>query len=414
MPNVCLSSQGFVTPKFRTVGNDHLLAVSSLNNELYQAIRHSWPGLRGQFFRRKRLLAVYGQESSPKMRVLHITQCYTAGVAHAINNLAAATPEMEHHLLYLGMENPVGFCSVHTFERGVLSRILLIQRLIRDITPDVIHAHSSWAGLYCRIQRHAVPVLYQPHGYKFSDPTLRWSMRTMIQIAEAFLVRRCDRTIVVSENERAQARSLGVSRPVSVVPNAPTVPIVRRARVGVERHIVVMMGRACPLKGADFFASVAQRSHSTKLDLEFVWIGAGQDRAMAVLREAGVRVTGWVSNDVLQEELDRAWIYLHTSLSEGFPLSVLDAAARDVPIIVRAIPAFDGYELESVQTVNDVLDLFRQILESPERIDELRSCGQNLIAGMNSDESGSALRRAYAAARCSFATQTTQPGIREG
>jgi hypothetical protein len=117
----------------------------------------------------------------------------------------------------------------------------------------------------------------------------------------------------------------------------------------------------------------------------------------AILTEAGVRLTGWVGNDVLQDELDRAWLYLHTSRSEGFPLSLLDAAARDVPIIVRPIAAFDGFDLRTVQTVDDVIDLFTQLVRSPQGIEEIRLSGRRVIAQMTRDESATSLRRAYAA-----------------
>src|SRR5690606_21122555 len=54
---------------------------------------------------------------STRTRILHVTQVYAGGISRAITSLVDLSPEVEHHLLWAGNEEPasdVPYASVHT------------------------------------------------------------------------------------------------------------------------------------------------------------------------------------------------------------------------------------------------------------------------------------------------------------
>lgn len=78
--------------------------------------------------------------------------------------------------------------------------------------------------------------------------------------------------------------------------------------------------------------------------------GDGESVWRERLLEADIEVTGWVDGGQLAAELARPAVYFHCASYEGFPLSVLDAAASGRPVIVRDIPPFHGSPLVRVKT----------------------------------------------------------------
>ena len=87
-----------------------------------------------------------------------------------------------------------------------------------------------------------------------------------------------------------------------------------------------MVGRIAPQKDPKFFADVVAELRKDDVPLEAVWIGDGDGDLRRLLTEARIRVTGWLSPSGV-EELLRGSVYVHSARYEGFPLSILDAAA---------------------------------------------------------------------------------------
>ena len=286
------------------------------------------------------------------MRVLHVTECYEAGTGHVINTISAITPEFDHHLLYCGSDNPAElghFRSTRRFRENPLHRWQDVRTAVTELNPDVIHAHSTWAGVYTRVVPLGRPVIYQPHCYVFEDPERSAVARRVYRVAERLMGRRTAAVIAVSRHERLLSADLSPGIFTTFIPNRPTVAIAEElsSRSATGFGPVVTIGRIVPQKAPDFFAAVAKYARDKAPGLEFIWIGDGDTDARQGLEARGVRVTGWLDAEGVCKELDRSGAYLHTAAYEGFPLSVVNAAARRVPIVVRRIPAFDGSGLET-------------------------------------------------------------------
>jgi hypothetical protein len=83
--------------------------------------------------------------------------------------------------------------------------------LMRRIKPDIVHAHSSKAGLIARVASWIckVPIVFTAHGWGFSPGTLN-KRRIIALIAEKLLASLTTKIICVSESNRQLALSFGV------------------------------------------------------------------------------------------------------------------------------------------------------------------------------------------------------------
>lgn len=338
------------------------------------------------------------------MRILHVTQCPVAGVPHAIERYARGTSEAhEHHLLAVPEVDVAksAFASFTSLPPGTLARIREVTRAVERIRPDVIHAHSSFAGGYVRLAPVAVPIVYQPHCFAFDDPGRPWAVRGAYWLAEALLGVRSTLTVALTPHERALSHSIGQGRRTAEVPNVSNVEphgvgVVRRHSGNALR--VAMIGRVAPQKDPAFFAGTARSlglHEGPSPEIELVWIGGGDTRDEAALRDAGVTVTGWIDREGVARQLDEADLYLHSAAYEGFPLSVLDAAARNVPVVVRDVSCFRGYDIRKVSSPEEAAALLTALTEDRSPLDDIGSASKTLLQRMNPAAQKSALLDLY-------------------
>ena len=286
-------------------------------------------------------------------RILHVIESFGAGSLTSMVQYVRATPELEHHLLYRprpGEYEPAGelalFASTATLPRGQLRPGRVIRAAVRRLRPVVVHAHSTYAGVYVRTalrSTDACRIVYTPHCFAFERGDVSPLARRVFRLAERLLAHNCATLAACSPREAALARGWACRR-VVVVPNVAAGPAPATAPDTAAPLRVVMAGRASPQKGPAFFAEVVTRLRENHAEVEATWVGTGDPRLVALLERAGVRVTGWLTHPEAIAELSRATVYLHTGAWEGFPMSVLEADAAGRPIVVRRIPAFDGVD----------------------------------------------------------------------
>ena len=197
------------------------------------------------------------------LRILHVSEAFGGGIVGVVAPLAERLTRAGHSVAVaygVRPETPADVRNelsddVEVFPlpwqrrtmREQVKAAKALRRLAAEWEPDVVHLHSSFAGVVgsMALARRYV-LVYSPHGYSFTRTTDAPLRRLAYRAAERYVARRVDVVAAVSESEAAQARA-GVRAPaVEVVPNGipeldpgalPTVPSRPVARV-------VGMGRA--------------------------------------------------------------------------------------------------------------------------------------------------------------------------
>lgn len=343
------------------------------------------------------------------VRVLHVTECYASGVRRAIDAVASGVTDVEHLLLWRDPDEEGAAPSAQFTQDRVLPESPwawpgAVRRAVRDLDPDLIHAHSSWAGVFCRITDVGVPVVYEPHGFRFADPRTGRAMRWLSRGGERLLAPRTALNLALSEHEAASAQQLAPNVPVTIVPNVPSLGPAARGESPHPACVdpaprVVMIGRMVSQKDPEFFCDVAELVRAEVPGVEFRWLGSGSDEQVRMAEDRGVSVSGWLNADELEQELAQPQLYLHTARYEGFPISVLDAASMGLPILARDIPCFNGTGIETIEdSPQAAATAVINALRDPQRRLSAAEKGRLLLDRMNLQTHNAVLGEAYRSA----------------
>jgi glycosyltransferase involved in cell wall biosynthesis len=215
-----------------------------------------------------------------------------------------------------------------------------LRRLAAELRPDVVHLHSSFAGVVGTwMLGGQVPLVYTPHGYSFTMRDQGRLRPAAYRAVERRVAARVDLVGAVSEMEACAARKdLGAPR-VSVIRNGiPELdPGALPPAADPERPRVICMGRVDEARRPPASARIL---HAVADVADVAWVGGGGRRAGAAdeLAAAGIPLTGWLERPAAMGWLDRSTAYLHWAAWDGQPLAVLEAMARDVVVVASDIP----------------------------------------------------------------------------
>ncbi len=285
------------------------------------------------------------------MRVLHVVEAMGGGTLSAVLTLADATPELDHHLVVwprrehadAGGERAV-LGGIHLLPAGSVAAVRALRATVRTLAPQVVHAHSSYAGMLVRAAGLDVRVAYSPHCFGFERRDLGGAGRTGVRLVERALVRRTDVLVACSPHEARLATGLG-HRDVVLVPNRALHPTAEQAAPAAPGRPLraVTVGRIGAQKDWRFLLEVkAAHERSYDAPVAWTWLGDGDDDGARALREAGIAVSGWLPREEVVHRLAAAQAYVHTAAWEAAPVSILEAAAAGLPVVARAIPTLES------------------------------------------------------------------------
>lgn len=307
-----------------------------------------------------------------KPRVLHITEALGGGVTSALITYAANSPAFEHHISAIsrdadntGEEATLSthFESVNIHQRNVAS-ILSLYRDYKRIQPEIVHLHSTYAGVYIRALT-TIPsskIVYTPHGFAFLRNDKKPALLAY-KIIEKILTLRTSRILACSRNEfnlsknvLSQTKTREIINIAQLPPDSVIIPSSLKSRVECiynGKKSICMAGRISQQKGYTFFAQVSEK---LKGEFNFIWIGGGDPAGIKILEEAGVTVTGWIPRNDVLSLITEADLYFHSAAWDGFPIVVLEAAALDKPVLLRQISPFSDEGLSTCSTPDEAAE----------------------------------------------------------
>lgn len=330
------------------------------------------------------------------MRIVHIVESFGGGVYSYFKDLSfflSNIQDVETTIIYSNTRKEVTQEQIENdFPKNIqmisvdmerelrpikdLKATFQIRKILSDLSPDIVHLHSSKAGVIGRWATTLIGkrkgVYYTPHGYSFlqlnSSKSKRKLFYTIEKITQLVFG---GTTIACGDTEYNIARKIGKS---DLVRNGIDLDKLAKAYIQKTtrspRLKIGTIGRIAPQKNPILFNQIAELFPQ----YDFIWIGDGNDRHL--LTSKNISITGWFSdNSSVFPFLNELDIYIQTSLWEGLPIAILEAMAFKKPILATnvignkdiVISEFNGYLFDKAQ---DLKPIFKQ-LETPEKIEIL-------------------------------------------
>lgn len=287
-----------------------------------------------------------------KKKLLHIVEAMGGGIFTYLVDLTNELVEQyeiyiafaihpqtpDNYRLYF--DKRIHLIEVTHFTRAInpykdLKALQEIKKIAKNIKPDIIHLHSSKAGVLGRIAFNAkkIPVFYTPHGYSFLMKDCSRVKRQIYRAIEAVCAKRNCTTISCSLGEHKE--TLKLTKKAVYVNNGINIKKLQNMLDGIEvkKHpfTVFTLGRICYQKNPSLFNEIAKAMPNIK----FVWIGDGELRDE--LKEKNIEITGWVQRTDALTYAMNADLFLLTSLWEGLPVSLLEAMYMRKPCVVSDV-----------------------------------------------------------------------------
>jgi glycosyltransferase involved in cell wall biosynthesis len=293
-----------------------------------------------------------------RLDVLHVTQPTEAGVANCIDSIiqsqiiaglkvGIACPPNESFTNRLREHG----CFIYRWQasrkphKGIIKESLTLNRIISETNPNVVHLHSSKAGLIGRlVLRKSRLTIFQPNGWSFhvGGRILRSILRKYEILAAKYWT---DKIISVSTGESREIKSHLKPDKISVIPNGICLKKWDRnnytkrearklLRLPNDAKIAVVVSRVSYQKAPDLLLAAWPDIKSQVPNSMLVWAGDGpllNEMRMLSASDPSVLFIGPTDNPRLF--FTAGDVTVLPSRWEGHSISMLESLATGRPIV---------------------------------------------------------------------------------
>ncbi|MEE6133336.1 glycosyltransferase [Priestia sp. GS2] len=251
--------------------------------------------------------------------------------------------------------------------------------LIKKIKPDIIHVHSTFAGLFVRVmyllrRDKKVKIIYCSHGWSFFMETSKLSKYIYIKI-EKLLSKVTTKIVNISMFEQTESIKLGIPEEKSTLiyngtkknnvkkKNIPNFPLVNKSKINI-----LFVGRFDRQKGIDILVNIIKKINTK--EVHFYLIGDSiLDEGVNLDSINNVTKLGWIQREEIDNYYNMVDAVIVPSRWEGFGLVAIEAMKNKKAVIASnrgALPElikdgvngyiFDMDNLDSLEKIIQHLD----------------------------------------------------------
>ena len=242
--------------------------------------------------------------------------------------------------------------AIHPWRDG--SSLRALRRILRELKPQIVHTHSSKAGILGRYAAHAerVPiVLHTIHGLPF-HPYETWWRNALYKRLERMTARWTHRILSVADAMTDQAVAAGVAprekfatvysgMETEAFLNADQHRASMRAKLGFGRgdFVIGKIARLFELKGHEYVLAAAPRILEAHPNVRFLFVGDGilRRKLETQAERLGVRdrlvFAGLVPASEVAAHIAAMDALVHASLREGLARVLPQALLAGKPVV---------------------------------------------------------------------------------
>ena len=214
--------------------------------------------------------------------------------------------------------------------------------LVKQIKPDLIHAHSSKPGVIARLSGKFCnkPVIFTVHGWGF-DEKAPFVRRTIALIFEKLMAPLTTKSICVCQSDYDAGVKLKIfskQRAVVIYNGAEDVDV-PNAHPDLNPPRLIMVARFDNKQKDQLTLIEAIAKLECDLSLDFVGSGVDLEQAKAYARSLKVdnKISFLGDRTDVPKLLSDAQIFVLATHYEGFPISILEAMRAGLPIVATNV-----------------------------------------------------------------------------
>ena len=258
-----------------------------------------------------------------------------------------------------------------------------LRRIIKQLKPDIVYAHSSKAGAFARIDDLGLnnKVIYNPHGWAFNMQQSA-KKKEMCKWVEKISAHFCDKIVCISDAEKESAlrEKICKSSKLQVIYNGidleeieKTTPM-SRDQLGIPKDafVVGMVGRLSKQKAPDTFVKAAKLIKEKIPNAFFLMVGDGElrDQVESLSNQydlgSSFLITGWVDNPAAYMKIMNVGMLL--SRWEGFGLVLPEYMACGIPIVATNVDAIPNIVKDGVNGMLVDKDDYHKAADAVDRL----------------------------------------------
>lgn len=225
-----------------------------------------------------------------------------------------------------------------------LKALLLLKRL----NSDIVHAQSTLMGIVGFLAKKLLEKPYIIY-WRGSESYLPWLFKEPIS---KLILRAADAALALTEDMKTEMQKI-CSRDVNVIPNGidlesfEDLPIKEaiRGRLGLNNddNLILFVGTFRPVKGLRYLIQAMNIIKQKGTSMRLMLVGYGKERDYLKSLIEGLNLEGYVAfagkvlNEKVPQYMAAADILVLPSLSEGFPVTILEAMASGLPIVATRV-----------------------------------------------------------------------------
>ncbi|MGE5417640.1 MAG: glycosyltransferase family 4 protein [Acidobacteriota bacterium] len=289
--------------------------------------------------------------------------------------------------------------------------LIQLVRILKAERPDIVHCHSSKAGILGRLAAWLAGVnriLFTVHSWGFNDYQ-PFILRKSYLIAEKIIARFTDLIICVTNKDLVKGVESGIAPPEKMIVihngmdpltlEGPHNVLRNELGLGDAAILIGSVGRLAEPKEPLAFIEAAKAviSQSTADNVYFVWIGYGplMEPALARVREYGLShriffVGKKEEAAVICNDFD---IFVLLSKWEALPMVLIEAMFQGKPLLCYDVGGISELIIDSINgyivpygQIDDIAQHLLDLIREPDRVKMMGNKSKELSVGFTLDK----------------------------
>lgn len=230
---------------------------------------------------------------------------------------------------------------------GVISFWTKVFLVLRKVNPDIIHAQSIGICIPAFIAKKLLRKPYVVWG-RGSDVYLPGKFTKSIS---KLVLKNANTVIALTDDMKREMQNI-CSREVSVIPNGIDLTSFgdlsrkeARSKLQIKEgeKVILFVGTLRPVKGVRYLIEAMSGVNQDHPKAKLMLVGDGEEREEleSLVEEFGlnerVKFIGRVQNEEIPQYMVASDVLVLPSLSEGFPVTILEAMASGLPIVATKV-----------------------------------------------------------------------------